>query len=228
MNQVLYALVALVLLALAAWLARLLGRRFTLGVLGAFIVAVGLVYDNGVIAAGALVGEGPMLQGLNWPRYWIHALATPLLILFAGEAAARAGLGWARRGWVRATSGVLVVAMIAYGLFIDLPSALQPYTEPGNVLAYEPVEPTGPPVPPMVTNLALIAAGIALWAARPWPWLGVASIAALVGFGLGPLGAPPIVGQGAEVVLIGGIAATEAWLQRRRDAGNRGAAVPAR
>ena len=214
MNQILYALVALILAGLAVVLARLLARRFGVGALSALIVTLGLVYDNGVIALGTVVGARATLEALNWPRYWIHALCTPLLILFASGAAVRAGLGWARRPSVRGAFRLVTAALIAYGVIVELPAALEP-NDAGGVLRYEGAGGSSVPVPAIATNLALIAVGIALWPARGWPWLAVASVAALVGFGLGPLGAPAVVGQVAEVVLIGGIVATEGWLQRR-------------
>ena len=39
-----------------------------------------LVYDNLVIGAGRFIGDGPLLEGLNLARVWIHALVTSVLV----------------------------------------------------------------------------------------------------------------------------------------------------
>lgn len=215
-----YLLVTLVLAGLAVVLARLLGRRFTIGLLGALVVTLGLVYDNGVLVLGNVVGEGATLRASNWARYWIHALCTPLLIAFAAGAASRAGVKGTRAPWFLGAAWHLTAAMIVYGVVVEVPSALEP-TGAGGVLRYEPAGGSSAPVPALVTNLALIVGGIALWRARGWRWLALAGIGALVGFGLAPLGAPEVTGQIAEVVLIAGIAATEGWLQGRERAAER-------
>src|SRR5690625_1809936 len=87
MYTLLYLLAALILAGLAVPLARLLGAGFSAGLLGALIVTLGLVYDNGILAAGSLIGEGPLLENLNWARYVIHAFGTPLLFIYALHAA---------------------------------------------------------------------------------------------------------------------------------------------
>src|SRR5699024_5006927 len=63
------------------------------------LIVAGLVYDNAVLATGRLIGEGPLLEALNLGRFWIHALVTPLLVVFAWHAITRTGAGWARTRW---------------------------------------------------------------------------------------------------------------------------------
>jgi len=46
------------------------------------LVLAGLVYDNLVIGLGRFFGKGNLLLTLSYPRYWLHALTTPLLLLF--------------------------------------------------------------------------------------------------------------------------------------------------
>jgi len=47
------------------------------------LVILGLVYDNLIIATGRFIGEGSVLENLSYVRFWLHALFTPTLILFA-------------------------------------------------------------------------------------------------------------------------------------------------
>jgi len=47
------------------------------------LVIVGLIYDNVIIASGKFIGEGALLQTLSYLRFYLHAIVTPTLILFA-------------------------------------------------------------------------------------------------------------------------------------------------
>ncbi len=215
MELALYWLSAAVLLSLALWLGGLYARSHSLGALCALIVTIGLIYDNGVIAAGSLIGTGPLLEALNWPRYVIHAFATPLLIIVALDFARRSDLAWASRTAGRYGLIGLTLAIIAYGVIFELlPLSLVAESADG-VLSYVPAGGAGFPMPAMVTMVVLAAVGIILWAAQGWPWLGVGALLAFAGFGLAPALDFEVLGQVAEVVLIGGIAVTELWLVRR-------------
>ncbi|WKA58923.1 hypothetical protein QWY16_01845 [Planococcus shenhongbingii] len=48
-----------------------------------YLVLFGLIYDNGIIAIGKFIGEGPLLENLNLLRFWSHAFLTPTLVLFS-------------------------------------------------------------------------------------------------------------------------------------------------
>ncbi len=215
MELFLYWLSAIVLAGLAVWLARLWGRTRSLAALCALIVTAGLVYDNGIIAAGSLIGAGPLLEALNWPRYVIHAFATPLLIVAGLDFARRARLGWAQqRGWQLVLLGV-AAAMIVYGVVFELlPLSLVAESE-GGIVSYGPEGGASMPVPALVTMVVLTAVGVALWVARGWSWLTISSLLAVAGFGLAPALEFEVLGQIAEVVLIGGIAMTERWLAQQ-------------
>ena len=246
-----YTLVAALLLIVSVLLVRSLGRRFSLAALSALVVAVGLVYDNTVIAAGAAIGQGALLEGLNWVRYAIHALATPLLVMFAWDVAARAGSAtstveaetraltptaavaqtmrpgqgsprssWARRPSWRAFFVVVTVALIVYGVIVDLlPLRLEAETVDG-VLSYAPAGGSAFPLPAAVTMGVVLAVGIWLWRVPGWPWLAVLTAAASVLFGVAPALGVPVVGQAAEVVLLAGILVTERWLVGRESGSN--------
>ena len=79
---------------------------------------------------GRFIGEGPLLEGLNAARYWMHAFLTPLLVFFAWDTMARAGLGVMRRGWARFLAPALYAALVIVelvtevrGLSLDLPGS---------------------------------------------------------------------------------------------------------
>jgi len=211
-----YVVFAIAELALAV-VAILLWRRKPS--LGAFTVALpiaALVWDNAIVAIGAWVGEGALLQALSWPRFAGHALLTPIWIVTAFEYARRAGaekLG--SRGWRVAQWG-LYGAMVALGVLRSLVLLRFEIVRQADIVYYTngggfP----GPPVPAIVMVLCVIAAGIVVVrrGAGPWMLLGgvVMFVAAavptsLVGFWLSNTG---------EVVLSAALVATEMLLQRR-------------
>ncbi len=209
MELALYWTSAAVLLALAIWLGGLYRRGRSIAALCTLIVAAGLIYDNAVIAAGSLMGPGPLLEALNWPRYVVHAFATPLLIIVALDFAHRWNLAWASRPLGRFGLIGLTLAMIAYGVIFELLPLSLVVESADGVISYAPAGGAGVPVPAMATMVALAAVGIILWAVRGWPWLAVGALLAFVGFGLAPALDFEVLGQLAEVVLIGGIAVTE-------------------
>lgn len=230
-----YVIVAVALLVLTVLLARSLVERFSLAALCGLIVSAGLVYDNSVIAAGSAIGEGSLLQGLNWLRYLIHALATPLLVMFAWDVAARAGglaprgspSTWARRPAWRAFFVVVTLALVAWGVIADLlPLRLEPETVDG-VLSYAPAGGSPFPLPAAVTTGVILAVAIWLWRVPGWPWLAIMTAVASVLFGVAPAVGVPVVGQAAEVVLIAAILLTERWLVAREHAEGLREAPPA-
>lgn len=212
MELILYWLSAAVLLVLAIWLSSLLARTGSLAAACTLIVTLGLVYDNGVIAAGNLIGAGPLLEALNWPRYVIHAFATPLLVMVSFNLARRFGLQWASRSGWRLGFWALTVLLIGYGVVVELlPLSLVAENNDG-IVSYGPAGGAGFPLPAIVTMLPLTVIGIILWIRRGWPWLAVGSLLAFAGFGVAPALDFTVLGQIAEVVLIGGIALSESHL----------------
>lgn len=206
MELLLYWLATAVLLVLAVWLSRLFGRTRSLAALFTLLVTIGLVYDNGIIAAGGLIGEGLLLEALNWPRYVIHAFATPLLVIVALDLAQRFGLGWSRNTAWPAVFWTVTILLIAYGVVVEL-LPLSLVAESGDgIISYGPAGGASFPVPAMVTMVALTAVGVLIWISKSWPWLELGAILAFIGFGVAPALDFTVLGPFAEVVLIGGIA----------------------
>ena len=56
--------------------------------------------DNFAIATGKWVGEGAVLTGMTYLRFYWHWQMLPLLIIVAGALARRAGFGWAQSKYV--------------------------------------------------------------------------------------------------------------------------------
>ncbi|MFD6953021.1 hypothetical protein A6A08_17035 [Nocardiopsis sp. TSRI0078] len=200
-----FAAFALAHLCLTVWLVRLaLVRRSTHTWLVA-AVAAGLVYDNAIVALGSSLGAGDLLLALNLPRFVVHALVTPLLVVFAVGAARDLGLAWARTRVAHAGFSVLAAALVVYGVVVDLVGLTLVPGRGGDALRYSAAEPAVP-VPSVATIVVLVLVGAALLvrARSGWMLLGAATMFAVSAVPHAPL----VVGNLGEVALIAGLALT--------------------
>lgn len=184
------------------------------------LVAAGLAYDNGVIAAGATLGDGELLRALSWPRFALHAAGTPLIMLAAWQIARAAQLDWTRRRRNFYLLVTLMLAMSAWGVGTDLVGLQWQLACHGDTLRYstsappsqacypqqQPLPPHGPPLPSIVTVLACLGAGWSLWRQRRWPWLLLAALAMLIAAALPQARFGLLPGNGGEVLLLAALA----------------------
>lgn len=205
-------------LALAARHGWLTPANLPLLVIGA------LVYDNLVLGTGRFIGEGPSLEALNYARFVIHALITPVLVAWALHTLRRAGFGWAQARWYQVASIGAALALTLLEVVLEVWGLqLEPSLEYG-VLSYSSTEPaSGPPLMVLIVALVLIVAGALLWRRQGWPWLAVGAVVMTIGSAV-----PIPVDSGAatnafELALLISILATKAFQDRR--ASERGAAV---
>lgn len=139
------------------------------------IVTAGLVWDNGVIGIGKYMGEGDLLEGLNVARFWVHALATPLLLLVSFDLIRKAGSPWTSRpaawgAWLF-TAALIVLEVVTE----TLPLKLQPSMEYG-ALRYVSSESGGPPLMVILILIPLLTAGIIVWRRKKTPLLFIGTV----------------------------------------------------
>ncbi len=84
------------------------------------IVIAGLTYDVLIILLGHFLPEGGLLRTLNIGRFVIHALATPLLIIFGFGVVRHGGLGWAQSRTNHILICVLATLLIGFGVYEDI------------------------------------------------------------------------------------------------------------
>ncbi|GAB2821018.1 hypothetical protein GCM10022221_18710 [Actinocorallia aurea] len=179
MVSVLMAVVFLCLLALAVVAAR---TRTPVGIALA-VLTLGLAYDNGAIAIGSVLGYGDALEAVNIPRYWIHALFTPLLVVVGVLLARRLGVSVGTPVLVGA--GILAAALVVVGLVTEAFGLhLKPETY-ADALRYVHAEPSGPPMAAIATIVVLIAIGVVVWRKAGFPWLLVGAVTMFVAAGVG-------------------------------------------
>lgn len=178
-------------------------RSYTLIVVA---VGLGLVYDNAILGIGRWFEHGSTLEVLSYPRFWIHALITPLLIIVGVGAARTLAGGWARNRMAHAAVCLVATGLVAWGVMVEiLRLELEEQTEAG-LSSYGNAN-AGAPVPAIATILILLAFGAWVWKAAGWPWLAVAAGVMLVGSGLGAISG--LLTNIGELTLIAGLVATE-------------------
>ncbi|RKE06760.1 hypothetical protein [Catellatospora citrea] len=184
MISALMASIAVCMLILAVMAAR---RRSTAGPAAALVavICVGLAYDSTAVAIGRLLGFGPTLEAVNAPRYWSHAVLTPLLVVAGAALAARLGVTALRRQAVRIAGGVLVAALIALGVAADIVGLRLEPREYADTLRYGNAAAAGPPIPAIVTMLVLVVIGILVWRTARFPWLLLGALAMFAAAGAG-------------------------------------------
>ncbi len=230
MSVYLFPLYSLTHFLIFIWCLRLARADRAPGALLVAMIAAGLVYDNGIVALGTSIGAGPILEALSWPRFAMHALLTPFMMIAVTRMAVAGGIRWAATPTWTIIVWVLVIGGIIEGTFAHLIGLqLEPACFNGVMRYTGNLNPAqfcfegqvageggGPPIPSIVGNFITLIVGFALWRGNDWSWLMVGAIfmffAAAIpssGFGLAP-------GNGGEVVLLLAYAATVARFGRGR------------
>lgn len=154
------------------------------------IVLVGgtlLFYDNFRIGIGRFIGQGDLLYAMSVPAFAWHWALLPLLVIAAGSIARLAGLPWARSRLVMGAFCVIAVGLSAMDIpkifAMELHAACLDdtvrYTT--SVKESQLCSPTDTVVPSgaeaanvaIITNVFVLAVGIALWIQRRWAWMAV-------------------------------------------------------
>jgi hypothetical protein len=181
------------------------------------------------------IGIGPLLQALSWPRFAMHALLTPFMMIAVTQMAAAGGIRWAESRQWQITVWVLVLAMIALGAFEHLVGletvpacfdGIVRYTanlSPSHFCfeGQEVVRGAGPPIPSIVGNVVTLVVGFSLWRHNGWIWLmsGALVMFAAAGIPFSGFGMAP--GNGGEVLLMFSYVVTVARFGRFRKSAQR-------
>ena len=159
-------------------------RHSGIGVLSNVLILVilPLIYDNAILGIGKWIGEGEVLKNLNLARFWLHALLTPLLILFSLDVLRRAGVEWANK-----TSALLfAIAYTLIAFLVELFTVVWDLSlkveEKYGILSYTATNsPSGPPIMIILVTLALLVSSIILWKRTGWFWMFVGVALMLIG-----------------------------------------------
>jgi hypothetical protein len=148
-----------------------------------------LFYDNFRIGIGRFIGQGDLLYAMSVPAFAWHWSMLPLLVVAAGSVARLAGLPWARHKLVMGAFCLVAVALSAH----DIPKIFSMELYPtclDDTVRYSTTSKESQLCSPtdlvvtrgadaaivaIITNVFVLAVGIALWIQRRWPWLAIGS-----------------------------------------------------
>jgi hypothetical protein len=160
------------------------GRAVKVGDVGLLVpVLLGLVYDNAMLAFGSTLGESALTEALSVPRFVMHALFTPLLIVFAALAADRLDVPGYRSRERLTLWGAVAFVTIWIGLIGDLVNlSLEPRYLEGQFGYAHPS--AGPPIAEILTVVSLLIIGGSMQRFARWPWvfLGAAQMFVIAAF----------------------------------------------
>lgn len=177
-----------------------------------YIVIMPLIYDNLLLATGKWIGEGELLESLNFSRFCLHALITPLLVMYSIGTLRESGIEWAKKKWLVILGILYTVGLIVLEFSIEVMGLELEVVKEYGVISYSNVEEaTGPPIMVLLVTLILIVASAILWKKTKWPVFFIGAVVMTIGSAV-----PINVDSGAvtnafELVLI----FTLIWTKRR-------------
>lgn len=204
-----YVLIDILLIGWALRLWRGSGRS------GPFFLALvlfGLAYDSAIVALGRWLPAGPLLEALSWPRFILHQLILPWIIVSAFEQARAAGLGWAAQPWsARLAWGGAALVMVLGILTRLVGVGLRPEVI-GGLTRYVAEGVSGPPLVSIVSVGFVGVVGLLLWRAQRWPWTALLVLAVFIVETLPMPDLRLVLGAALEVVLLAALLILEARL----------------
>ncbi|MFZ1771775.1 MAG: hypothetical protein WAU00_21365 [Caldilinea sp.] len=214
MSYFLYALYTLLYFLLLIWGLRLWLAASRLSTALLLAVTFGVFYDNLILALGNVIGASALLWGLSLPRFLLHQLLLPWLILAMVDLARQAGHPWtqSRVAW---WGGVLASALVMLaGAATRLAGlTLEPAVLDG-VMRYVAVGVSGPPIVSIVSVGFAGIAGIAFWRHDAWPWITLAVLLAFFGEIIPDEAWRRAVGSAFELLLMAVLFLTQQRLDR--------------
>jgi hypothetical protein len=206
-----YALAYVGLSALLLDLLRQDEWRFSLSALLLCVLALGLIYENAVLALGTGIGEGTALEALNRARFVLHAELGGALALFAVDLGGRASVRWLSPAVLGIVAGAAAL-MGALGALhyagvameaAELAGVLRYVATSSSVLGRLPI---------LFGTLTCLAVGAALWRRLGNPALAIGAAAVIVGHA-GPSQITFFLGNLSEIVFVAGLLRVERQLR---------------
>ena len=165
MQNIIFIIVGLIQLGIAIYGMREVRKHFSWYALLVLIVVFGLAYDNLAIAMGAFLGEGSLTKILNAPRYWVHALFTPAMMIACFGALRMMGSKFAQsKTWhiIICSFATILIVLGSYSDILHL--TLEPLAENGVLRYVNTFEfMKGPPIPAVLTIIVVLIFGVMAW-----------------------------------------------------------------
>ncbi|MFD1849750.1 hypothetical protein [Oceanobacillus bengalensis] len=145
------------------------------------LVIIGLIYDNLIIAFGRFIGEGNVLESLSYARFWLHALFTPTLILFAWNICFRADLQWAKKAFWKVFAYLMTIGLILYELLTSVKGLKLGPNWKNGVLTYDSVGQSASPLMVILIAIVLAIVGILFIVKFRFYWLFIGTVIMILG-----------------------------------------------
>lgn len=169
MDSYIFSLFAFAYIVLLIWF--LWKHAKTASIILVFVI-LALIYDNAILAAGEFLDKRDLLKILSIPRFWLHALFTPLLVIFSYFILVEARMPFAQKTWVAILYTIGTIAAITAEYVITLKDLSLKVTDEYGVISYtSATESPGPPVMMILVIVALVVTAILLAWKRKWWWM---------------------------------------------------------
>ena len=145
------------------------------------LVIIGLLYDNLIIASGKFIGEGNTLESLSFIRYWLHALFTTTLILFAWNVFFNTSFPWAKNTLWKVIASLMTIGLIIYELLASVKGLILEPVWKSGVLTYESMGESTSPFMVILITIVLGIVGILLIMKFRFFWLFIGTIVMTAG-----------------------------------------------
>ena len=147
-----------------------------------YIVILPLIYDNLLLATGKWIGEGELLESLNFSRFCLHALITPLLVMYSVGTLQESGIEWAQKKWLVILGILYTIGLMVLEFSIEVIGLEIEVVKEYGVVSYSNVEEaTGPPIMVLLVTLVLVIASAILWKKTKWPVFFIGAVVMTIG-----------------------------------------------
>lgn len=147
-----------------------------------YIVILPLIYDNLILATGKWIGEGELLESLNFSRFCLHALITPLLVMYSIGTLRESGIQWAKKKWLVIVGIIYTIGLMVFEFSVEVVGLEIEVVKEYGVVSYSNVEEaTGPPIMVLFVTLILIVASAIVWKKTKWPIFFIGAIVMTIG-----------------------------------------------
>ncbi|MER2077902.1 phospholipid phosphatase [Psychrobacillus psychrotolerans] len=147
-----------------------------------YIVILPLIYDNLILATGKWIGEGELLESLNFSRFCLHALITPLLVMYSIGTLRESGIEWAKKKWLVIVGIIYTIGLMVFEFSVEVVGLEIEVVKEYGVVSYSNVEEaTGPPIMVLFVTLILVVASAIVWKKTKWPIFFIGAIVMTIG-----------------------------------------------
>lgn len=196
-------------LVIIVWAARRALQTRRAGAVFLALVTFGLLYDNLILSLGNLIGEGDLLHTLSVPRFVLHQIALPWVIVAAFEILHAAGHPWALKPSRRTVVWIGAFIVMVLGILTRVVGLhLEPEFVDG-VLRYAAVGTKGPPIVSIVSVGFTGVMGFLLWRKTGWVWLWPVVLLVFIVEGVPVDFLRRVLGSGVEVIYMAALLAAD-------------------